>query len=521
MTQLTIGEALVALLEDYGVDTIFGIPGVHNVEMYRALPRSKINHILTRHEQGAGFMADGYARATGKPGVCFTITGPGLTNILTPMGQAWSDSSNVLVISSALDMIDSAQGRGRLHEMRSQLQAAQSVTVHATRAYTGDDVQDAVARAFANFASSRPRPAYLEIPLDLFTKPAGKGWKAQALPKRPMGPQQHIDKAAHMLQAAQTPFIILGGGALGAGESALKIAMATGAVILTTTAGKGAVPADHSHVWGYRLGQPEVQQALQRSDCVLAVGTELSETDFWKSGFRLGAPLIRVDIDADAIARPHPPTLPILADAATTLKAIADKFGGEEMCHAAAPSVEYDALRNTLAKVLSVIRESLPEETVIASDMTQIAYAANEIFPVSKPRTWLHPVGFGTLGFALPAAIGAKFGVGEKPVAALVGDYGFQYTLNELGTAVEHKLPLPILLWNNTALGQIRDDMVNKGIQPNAVTLRNPDFQALAKAYGARAAKPENLRTLSKAISDSLKADGPTLIEMSEAMTRG
>jgi 5-guanidino-2-oxopentanoate decarboxylase len=178
-------------------------------------------------------------------------------------------------------------------------------------------------------------------------------------------------------------------------------------------------------------------------------------------------------------------------------------------------------LRQTLTKVLTVIRDSLPAETVIASDMTQIAYAANEIFPVSEPRTWLHPVGFGTLGFALPAAIGAKFGVGETPVVALAGDYGFQYTINELGTAVEHKLPIPILLWNNTALGQIRDDMVNKGIQPNAVNLRNPDFQALAKAYGARSERPQNLSALAKAIAASLKADGPTIIEMSEAMVRG
>jgi glyoxylate carboligase len=120
MTELTTGEALVGLLEEYGVDTVFGIPGVHNVEMYRALPRSKIRHILPRHEQGAGFMADGYARATGRPGVCFSITGPGLLNLLTPLGQAWSDSSNVLVVSSALDIADSAQGRGRLHEMISQ-----------------------------------------------------------------------------------------------------------------------------------------------------------------------------------------------------------------------------------------------------------------------------------------------------------------------------------------------------------------------------------------------------------------
>ena len=521
MSEITIGEALVGLLEAYGVDTIFGIPGVHNVEMYRALPRSKIIHILTRHEQGAGFMADGYARATGKPGVCFTISGPGLTNILTPMAQAWSDSSNVLVISSALDVVDSAQGRGRLHEMRSQLQAAQSVTTHATRAYTSVDVQDAVARAFSNFATARPRPAYLEIPLDLFTKPAGEGWAAQTLATRATATEAQVTAAAAMLAKAKRPFIILGGGALQAGAAALHIAEATGAAIITTTAGKGAVPAEHPHVWGYRLGYPDTQTALQNSDCILAIGTELSETDFWNGSYRLTAPMIRIDIDPDVIARPHRATLAILADATSTTAAIAATVSSRKSCHSTSPATADNPLRQTISKVLGVIRDNLPADTVIASDMTQIAYAANEIFPVSKPCTWLHPVGFGTLGFALPAAIGAKIGVGETPVVALAGDYGFQYTSNELGTAVEHKLPIPILLWNNTALGQIRDDMVHKGIQPNAVTLRNPDFQALAKAYGARAEKPENLTALAKAISASLKADGPTIIEMSEAMVRG
>ncbi len=521
MSEITIGEALVTLLEAYGVDTIFGIPGVHNIEMYRGLPRSKINHILTRHEQGAGFMADGYARATGKPGVCFTITGPGLTNILTPMGQAWSDSSNMLVISSALDMADSAQGRGRLHEMRSQLQAAQSVTAHATRAYTADDIEDAVARAFSHFATSRPRPAYLEIPLDLFSTAATKIWQAQTFAARPMASPAQVSDAASMLKNSKRPFIILGGGALDCGAAAKRISEAIGAPVLTTTAGKGAVPANHKNVWGYVLGYPDAQAHLQNSDCILAVGTELSETDFWAGSYRLHAPMIRIDIDADTLARPHRATLPILADAASTLSAIAEHLSGAKSSHATPPETHDDPLRQVLRKALSVIRESLPDNTVIASDMTQIAYAANDVFPVSHPRTWLHPVGFGTLGFALPAAIGAKLGVGQSPVAALAGDYGLQYTLNELGTAVEHKLPIPILLWNNSSLAQIHDGMVQQGIQPNAVTLRNPDFQALAKAYGANAARPQNLSGLSKAIQASLKADGPTLIEMSEAMVRG
>ena len=520
--ELSTGEALVGLLEAYGVETIFGIPGVHNVEMYRALPRSKIRHVLVRHEQGAGFMADGYARATGKPGVCFTITGPGLTNILTPMGQAWSDSSNVLVISSALDIGDSAQGRGRLHEMIDQRGAAAAVTSLHMRAYTPKDVRDAVARAFANFASTRPRPAYIEIPLDLLKEPAGEGWEARGLPTRASPSAAEIAKAVAKLNGAGKPLIILGGGALHAGEAALAIAEKLKAPIITTTAGKGAVPADHPLCLGYVMGREGVWDMLAGSDAILCAGSELSETDFWNDSVVIERNLIRIDIDPSVMGRPHTADIAILGDTREALEAIAAgvrEREGEAM--AAFGLGEPDALRAMLAKVLAVIRAELPFETVICSDMTQIAYAANEIFPVSAPRTWLHPVGFGTLGFALPAGIGAKFGAGKTPVAVLIGDYGLQYTINELGTAAEHRLPIVILMWNNDALGQIRDDMVMKGIQPNAVTLRNPDFQALARAYGVKAEKPGTLKALAEAIRSALAAEGPTLIEMTPRMVTG
>jgi 5-guanidino-2-oxopentanoate decarboxylase len=520
--ELSTGEALVGLLEAYGVDTIFGIPGVHNVEMYRALPRSKIRHILVRHEQGAGFMADGYARATGKPGVCFTITGPGLTNILTPLGQAWSDSSNILVISSALDIKDAAQGRGRLHEMLDQRGAAATVTSLHMRAYTPKDVRDCIARAFAGFACARPRPAYLEIPLDLLQEPCGDGWTARVLPVVPPPSADLIDKAARKLSAAKRPVILLGGGALHTGAAATTIAEKLNAPIFTTTAGKGAVRADHPLCQGYCLTRDEAQQMLLKSDAILCAGSELSETDFWSPDVLIDKNLIRIDIDAASIARPHTAEIAILGDASAALEQIASLVRDHSGPAPTAINLEKpDALRVMLSKVLAVIRENLPEETVIASDMTQIAYAANEIFPINVPRTWLHPVGFGTLGFALPAGIGAKFGVGKKPVAVMIGDYGIQYTINELGTASEHKLPLVILMWNNDALGQIRDDMVNKGIQPNAVTLKNPDFQALARAYHCRAEKPASLKALAAAIKSALSADGPTLIEMTPRMVNG
>ena len=522
--ELSTGEALVGLLEAYGVDTIFGIPGVHNIEMYRALPRSKIKHILVRHEQGAGFMADGYARATGKPGVCFTTTGPGVLNILTPMGQAWSDSSNVLVIATALDMRDSAQGRGRLHEMLDQRGAAATVTNLHMRAYTPKDVRDAIARTFANFASARPRPAYIEIPLDILKEAAGEAWTARALPKVPLPNPEQITAAIAKLNSAKRPMMILGGGALGAGAAALAIAEKLQAPILTTVAGKGAVPAGHPLCMGYRLGRNAALEFIEKSDCIFCVGSELSETDFWNTEFVIDKNLIRIDIDPDSLARPHTAEIAILGDAKATLEAIAPHITVHAVNTRETASLnddQPDLMRVMLKKVLGVIRENLPEDTIVASDMTQIAYAANEEFPMSVPHTWIHPVGFGTLGFGLPAGIGAKFGVGKTPVAILHGDYGIQYTINELGTAAEHKLPIIVLLWNNERLGAIHDSMANAGIQPNNVTLRNPDFQALAKAYGCKAEKPASLKALAIAIQAALKADGPTVIEMTPAMVNG
>jgi thiamine pyrophosphate-dependent acetolactate synthase large subunit-like protein len=279
------------------------------------------------------------------------------------------------------------------------------------------------------------------------------------------------------------------------------------------------------------MTQPSALDLLRNSDAILCVGSELSETDFWSSDVILDKNLIRIDIDESVLARPHTADISIHAAAKVALAGLAALLPKTRPDrHADSASLvqrlrEEDRradnkLRQTLARVLAVIREALPPETVIASDMTQIAYAANEVFPLDNPRTWIHPVGFGTLGFALPAGIGAKFGKPDTPVAVMIGDYGIQYTINELGTAAEHKLPLVILMWNNDALGQIRDDMIWKGIQPNAVTLKNPDFQMLAKAYDCVAEKPASLAALSQAIKRALAADRPTLIEMTPRMVQ-
>jgi len=526
MAQST-GEALVGLLEAYGIEQAFGIPGVHNVEFYRALPRSSIRHVLPRHEQGAGFMADGYGRATGKPAVCFTITGPGLTNILTAIGEANADSAPMLVISSTLDLPDLGQARGRLHEMIDQLGAAKNVAGFAAIATSSADVPDVIARALTFMRSGRPQPAYVEIPIDVLKSPVEGDWEPRSLPGQPNPDRAMIERAAEFLLKAERPVMVLGGGSVRAGEEARRIAEMIGAAVITTIAGKGVVPSDHPLCLGAIMADPRSHKLLSEADVVLAVGSELAETDFWLDGttIKFRGALIRIDIDAGRIAFPHPAALPILSDAKLALEALVAAIGqaGETPKSRITPSwvsgirAEVEAnespKRKIHRKVLEVMREALPENTIVVSDETQLAYSGNQIFPIAHPASWLHPAGFGTLGYGLPAGIGAKLGQPDRPVAVITGDYSFQYCCPELGTAAEAGLCLPIILWNSDSLAEIQDDMVNKGIKPNAVTLQNPDFPALAKAFNCNGVRVGSLSELDAAIRQALTASVPTLIE--------
>ncbi len=293
------------------------------------------------------------------------------------------------------------------------------------------------------------------------------------------------------------------------------------------------MPDGHPLLAGAQLPNPAATKIVRAADSVLAAGTELSETDLWDQTFDNEQGLIRVDIDSSSLARPYRSDIAILGDAKCTLQLIAEGLSKADAAERATAraretaqlrtdcETHYDDLRKTIKTVLDTVRSSLPANTIVASDMTQIAYAANEVMTFDQPDCYLHPAGFGTLGYALPAAIGARVGQPDRPVVAMAGDYGVQYTINELGTAAELKKPLIVLLWNNDALAQIRDDMVYKGIQPNAVTLINPDFAKLAGAYGCTATRPRNLAELSQAIKEGLEAAMPVVIEIRPSIVKG
>ncbi len=523
-TERTCGEAVAALIEAYGVDTVFGIPGVHTLELYKGIAATGLRHVLARHEQGAGFMADGYARASGRPGVCVLITGPGVTNAATAIGQAYSDSVPVLVLSSVNARADLGMGRGRLHEIASQEAVTRPLTAFSATALGVDEVPGLIARAFTAFRVARPRPVHISLPLDVMKMPATFAIRAAPPAAPARADADALAAAAARLAEAKRPVIIAGGGTVDCAPALAAFAEALGAPVLMTTAAKGVLPHDHTLSAGSALSCERGQALVAAADVVVAVGTELSETDSWVPRLPIEGALIRIDIDPAALQRDYAAEVAILSDAGQALAALAQRLDGrardpDAQAIAAArnaASAELTPLKRKHIAVLDALRAALPEDGIVAADMTQIAYTGNAYFPCSRPRSWFHPNGFGTLGYALPAAIGAKLGAPERAVVCIAGDGGFLFTVEEIAVAVELGLAIPILLWNNDGLGQIRDDMIAKGIPEIGVNPRNPDYLALARAFGARATRPDSLAGVERAIAEALAADGPTLIEVRE-----
>jgi 5-guanidino-2-oxopentanoate decarboxylase len=515
-----LGAQISHMLKDRGVTHIFGIPGVHNQEMYRGIEEAGITHILARNEQGAGFMADGYARATGKPGVAYVITGPGLCNIMNPMGQAYSDSVSMLVISSCLD--ETAARKGQLHQMNDQEAAAATVTDWSYTAQTPQAAYELIDRALTEFQTSRPRPKHIQVPIAKLMA------EAEPHPKPPAsitfdGPNSNqLEKIAELLAQASRPIIVFGGGAKRIGTLGTQLSNATQAAVFTTYAGRGIVSLDTPNLYGTFLSRPESEGVFADADLILAIGTELSECDLWRDHLGHSGTLIRVDLDPSVFADRQRSDYPVLSDATVFCEALLQLIKSNSATWNPAViadtkhrwRAQSDAERTGIAPLVDALHEAAPDDTMFFSDMTQFAYVANEIYPMARPNHWHHPSGFGTLGYALAAGIGGKIGRPNQPVISINGDSGFQYNIQELATAVELGLTLPIIVWDNGKLKEIEDSMTRAQIAPNAVIARNPDFCKLAEAYGANSAAPRSIEAFKLAINDALNAQGPTLIHV-------
>ncbi|WP_223735747.1 thiamine pyrophosphate-binding protein [Streptomyces purpurogeneiscleroticus] len=537
---MTGGRAVVRALAAHGVTQAFGIPGTHNLEIYRHLDAYGIAHLNPRHEQGAGYAADAYARVTGRPGVALTTTGPALLNIAAAVGQAYSDSVPLLVVSPGMPLRHPRQSTGLLHEMRSQTDALRAVAAVSHRVSTVAEIGAAVARAFTLFRTGRPRPVHIEVPLDLLTATEAPGPVRLAPPCVTVGADAGpVAEAAEVLRTARRPALVLGGGARAAAPECRALAEQLGALVVTTANGKGIVPETHPLSLGVSLQSPVVQRRLAADcDAVLAVGTELAESDVWTAEpLALGGPLIRADIDPAQMYGVLPADIALVGEARETLRALIEKVrapigeaGSERDTSAAARTAaalraERDA--ETAERdarwlpYLRVLREVLDPDAVLTSDSAQCCYyGAIPHLPLGPEGRFLHPTGFGTLGYALPAAIGAKAADPGRQVVALSGDGGLQFSVQELATAVQTRLPLPVVVFDNGGYGEIRDEMVARGDRQVAVDLPPTDLAALARAYGGHGARATTPEELADALGKALATPGPTVITVPEEPAR-
>ena len=522
-TSLRVGEAVLARLKTLGVEHVFGIPGVHNIELYRNLDSSGLTHILARHEQGAAFMADGYARASGKPAVIFVISGPGLCNAMTAIGQSYSDSVPTLTLASCLPSSDSPTGGCRLHEMKDQELAGRTVADWSETARSPDHLFRLLDRAFFEFSSVRPRPKIINIPIELLeTYTRFEDSSFPLISEAPRAGSVTISRVLSLLRGARKPLFIFGGGSVSASSEATRLVKRCGAAVFSTYAGAGTVPCSYPLNFGSTLAREESAGVIGAADLVIAVGTELSETDLWRPRLGHTAPLIRIDLDPTILGAAISGQIPIFADCKCLLGDLLNALPWRSRITSWDPEFvrryrkearkTIDGLRPGLLPLVDAFWAALPRNTTIYTDMTQFAYLGKEAIPREVPGQWHHPYGFGTLGYALPAAIGGKIAMGNDPVIAVAGDYGLQYTVQELATAAELSLPLPIVVWDNSGMQEIVDSMNQVQIRPHAVSPRNPDFVALAEAYGANASRPVSLDEFSGSILQAFRSDKPTVV---------
>jgi acetolactate synthase-1/2/3 large subunit len=528
---LTGGEWVVRALGAEGVRHVFGIPGVHNLAIYDALlKQSEITHVLARHEQGAAFMADGYARASGRPGVVLVTTGPGATNTLTPLVESYAGSQPVLALMSDIAAPLIGRDLGALHEVPNQIECFRPVCRRAETILEAHEIPGAIGRAFDLFETSRPGPVALSLPNDLLAMRT-EARLSHGARRRPDCDARLIDEAARVLSGARRPLIIAGGGAIAAGAAVDLQALARrlGAPVLTTVMGRG-IMAETDPLWlGVLPNKRASQEAIEAADVILAVGCRFAHRStqglLLNLAFRPEQKLIHLDLDPAVIGKMHRPAVGIVGDARAGLRGLLEALGRS------APATAWDrewlarkrAARaprytETVDRLIRMLRETLAVDAIVVNDQTGLNYWMEWHFPVLGPRTFLYPVGSATLGYAVPAAIGAKVAHPGRQVIAVAGDGGFLFSVNELATAVKYGLGIVFLVLNDQRYGAIK--YLQEGLfgRWGEADLANPDFPALARAFGAEGERVERLDDLPRALEKALGHPGPTLLEVPVAI---
>ena len=526
-------EATIELLSKYGVTTIFGIPGVHTLDFCRALTDkaddpNKIRHVQARNEQGAGFMAEGWARATGDVGVALVISGPGVTNASTALGQCYADSLPLLLISAEPKSESLGKGQGVLHEITEQKKVTEPLTAFSETVKTPNDVPILLEQAFTIFRSKRPRPVHISIPIDIQAQPVNILWAPIQIPHRPKASEDELLKAISLINDSKKIVFILGGGSCDAGEEVRKLVDNLGAVVITTTSGKGVINDNHPLVISGGTVRAEAREYLSKADLILAIGTEMAETDNYVGKYSINGKIVRVDIDSKKINDNYEATVGLIGDAKETIQKLNAKLNNpvslEQLDNVKNEVIEIkrqiDAnltkSEKRHKKLLTILRAIAPSETIFSTDACQLSYTGVFDFNIPEARKWLHPVGFCALGNALPNAIGAKMALPTTAVAVLVGDGGFMFSMPELLTAREQNLSLPIIIWENGGYKQIQDDMGVKKINRVGVEGLNPDFVKLAEACHCTSVYADNEQLFVESFKKALLNNSPTIIVVKE-----
>lgn len=508
----------------HGITSGFGIPSIHNIALYEALRQTpEFRHWIVRHEQAAGFAADGFYRSSGRVAAVFASTGPGNLFTLVPLLESLQTQTPVLVIGTNIASALLSKAGGALHETPDQVEIIRPLTRFARRVASPDKLDATLAEAAQTLQGPLPGPAFIEVPHDFFLAPVSVPAFAMAEPaaQTSNSSAQEIAQAARQIAAAKKPVLLLGGDARKHRAAVVELAEKLQGPVFTTTSGKGVMAADHPLSLGCisRLGA--VQEVMLESDLLLSFGARLTEFDTGRFSLKLPPQHIQVVAEASYAGNRLPSAL-----LAGDISGIAQQFAGEIANRAAwcdiagtitRESQWLDSLGQEAYAALKFLREVMHRDDVLVNDQSILNYWASAFFPVLEPETFLYPLGSGTLGYGLPAAIGAACAAQqagkERRVICMAGDGGFQYTQHELATLAQYGLPVKILLVNDEAYGVIAFLQRSMFGQTHEIALKNPDFCRVAEAYGIRAESVPSLERLRQRLPDWLNAPGPALLE--------
>jgi thiamine pyrophosphate-dependent acetolactate synthase large subunit-like protein len=504
--QPTGADAVVRALEHLGVEVAFGLPGVHNLALWRALDESTIRLVGVRHEQAAAYAADGYARTRGTLGVALTTTGPGAANALGAVGEAWASRSPLLVIATDVPTTVRRPGvwRGALHEASDQAAMFAPVVKHSERVPRADGLDAAVQRAAHAALEAPSRPAYVEVPTNLLSTTTAETRPSPWPRLAPPAPADaDIDRAVKLLEAARAPLVWAGGGAVasGAGDAVGLLAERLAAPVITTYAARGLLPPGHPCRVGAPPHVPEVGALWDDADLVISIGSDLDA--MMTQGWTQPQPprLVAINIDGSDAAKNYRADLLLRCDAAAGAAALGERIEPRDGLDALAGRLRAlsGAVRSELERTdpeplafLDAIDQALPDDAVLAVDMCIPGYWLGGFHQPDAPRRMLYPLGWGTLGCAFPQAIGAAL-AGAAPVVSISGDGGFLYAATELATVAQERVPLTAVIVDDGGYGMLRFDQDLHGDPHVGVNLHTPDFEALAGSFGVRAEAVEGL----------------------------